>query len=106
MGAELRCQAQPQAPLSPGEGPQGCQLLLALFAHASVSCGLWIAAADPAAGGWGERGQHPSTSQMRLCPESFTGRAMITPPASDRAAQVSLLTWLLGDGTAAAISKS
>lgn len=43
---------------------------------------------------------------MSLCPESFTGRALITPPANDRAAQVSLLTWLLGDGTAAAISKS
>lgn len=56
--------------------------------------------------GGGGRGQHPSTSQMRLCPESFTGRAMITRPANDRAAQVSLLTWLLGDGTAAAISKS
>lgn len=42
MGAELRCQAQPQAPRSPGEGPQGCQLLLALSAHAGVSCGLGL----------------------------------------------------------------
>lgn len=54
----------------------------------------------------GAGGQHPAPPQVRLCPESFTGRAMITPPANDRAAQVSLLSWLLGDGTAAAISKS